>query len=184
MDIEYIEKTLNQLQDIYDLQDEIDNPFISKELLCKIAHIELCGWLEDVFDDLIKNCKNNILNSIQHHDKNVKDKFNPWSTAVDKEISNIYGVSYTNHFKKLLIKLLGDFMVLKIEYQIGFDKIEIFNNTLEVMHKDRNILAHQSSYNIFQQKTIDSPNKILLNFRQNISPILGEFKRYLEEIIL
>lgn len=185
MDTQHIETVLRQLNDLYIEQDLSQTHLvISQELLCKMAALELCAWLEDTYDKWISHILNQNLSSLipantgQTQYEKYSEYFNGWEKAVNAEIQKTHGLSYHEHFRKLLVKLLGEFQVLKLENKIGLQDIDVFAQNLKQLHDYRGILAHQSIPNILIQRTFDTPNIIFQKFRQ-ISPILEQFELHL-----
>lgn len=179
-----IEEILSQLEQIYNQQTEDNNiSLVSNELLCKMASLELCAWLEDYFDNLMIMCKNNFINSIPNYptDQEIRKNLTSWINHIDKKIKDTHGMAYTTHFRKLLVELLGDMAVLKLEYEIGLSDIQKLSNILDELHKDRAILAHQSLINIIQQKRLNSPSITLQTFK-HLYPILLKFKSALNTL--
>lgn len=133
---------------------------ISNVLLCKMAALELCGWLEETHDNLIFSSLN-LMHPLNQG--STEEKFSKFKKRVEEKISNTHGLGYSKHLRNLLEALLGPFLVLKLEHDI----IEIDNlrSQLDTLNNYRNQLAHTSLCGIEQQQTLDAPNVILNKFR-------------------
>lgn len=101
---EPIEDLLKELQTLY------DNPISSshRDYYSKLALLELCGWLELVQDEIIKGFAD-----VKLIDQKYKDEIETYV------ISKTYGFDYANHFRPMIIKL------------IGYKEAEIFENKLK-----------------------------------------------------
>lgn len=169
METQSIEKVLISLVKMYD--DESEQ--ISNDLLCKMAALELCGWLEETHDNLIFSSLN-LMHPLNQG--STKDNFSKFKKSVEDGIKNTHGFSYSTHLRKLLEKLLGPFLVLKLEHDII--KIDELRSELDSLYEYRNQLAHTSLCGIEQQQTLYAPNVILNKFRI-ISSVLIQVEDYL-----
>lgn len=179
-----IESVLSQLDNLYKYQaEETGDLLISNELLCKMAGLELCAWLEDYFDKIIMSCKDDFIKSMPKYptDQERRAKLKAWETSIEKEINSIHGMSYSEHFRKLLVKLLGDRLVLKLEYEVGLSDIDILDKKLKKLHDYRKLLAHQTYPNIIQQRSLDAPSLLLQDFKQ-IYRILSRLESELKKL--
>lgn len=169
METQSIEKVLISLVKMYD--DESEQ--ISNDLLCKMAALELCGWLEEIHDNLILSSldlMHPLAQGSANHD------FSKFKSSVTKKINEMHGLSYSNHLRILLEKLLGPYLVLKLEHDII--EIDKLRSELDGLHEYRNQLAHTSLCGIEQQQTLYAPSVILNKFRI-IYPVLIQVKDYL-----
>lgn len=156
METQSIEKVLISLVEMYD--DESEQ--ISNDLLCKMAALELCGWLEEIHDKLILSSLD-LMSPLSQGGRN--HDFTKFKNDVTKKINNMHGLSYSDHLRTLLEKLLGPFLVLKLEHDII--EIDKLRSELDSLHEYRNQLAHTSLCGIEQQQTLYAPNVILNKFR-------------------
>ncbi|MBK6953726.1 MAG: endoribonuclease [Crocinitomicaceae bacterium] len=99
-----IEDLLKELQKLY---DSPVNP-AHKDYYSKLALLELCGWLEHVQDEIIKYYSDTKL--IEQKNKDEVNTF---------VIGKTYGFDYVDHFRPMIIKL------------IGFKQTEAFENKLK-----------------------------------------------------
>lgn len=184
MDATYIREVLENINKLYNEQNDKSQHNIPNELLCKMATLELCGWLEDEFDKMIINCRDNLYKKLPKLDSkmlnnNFFSNFNSYNQTTSKELKNIHGLSYTKHFRKLLICLLGNPLVLMLEFNIGLNEIEVFSEKLDSLHEYRGTLAHKSFPSISIQQTLDTPS-VTINLFDTIEPTLQKFEEFLD----
>ena len=176
MDTAKIEETLNRLDNLYNeniSKQEIDNFQVS--IYCKVAALELCGWIEDTHDKLVKDClSNNVIE---------QDSINQFD---DKYISQVNGLSYKNHLRPLLINLLGFITVIRMESELNND-IQQLSSILGYLHNYRNHLAHNQYVNysdrnpVNSQQSIDTPSVIKNKFR-SILRVLERIENFIQNI--
>lgn len=175
MDTEKIQKTLDILTELYDRASEnreTDNFQLS--IYCKVAALELCGWLEETYDGLIiKHLREHVSDQVEI------DKFN------ERYIKSINGLSYSEHLRILLINLFGFINVIRIEKEIP--SLESLSAILGTLHKYRNYLAHNQYLEylepnpINRQQGIDTPSKIREKYRK-VKPILECLEELIQKI--
>ena len=171
INIEKIQKSLDELDRRF--SDEVDKPDVDDfqlSIYCKVAALELCGWLEETHDELIKSA----LKKKGVNDSDVSD-FN------EMFIKKVNGLSYKEHLRPLMINAFGFVEITKLEIEII--QMEGLKSILQELHKYRNYLAH-TQYIHFQgrspvnsQKSIDTPSTIKDIFKK-IHPILQEVANY------
>ncbi|MDO4441049.1 MAG: HEPN domain-containing protein [Moraxella sp.] len=188
MDIEHIKEILKQLDNLYKEQSDNSQYNIPNELVCKMATLELCGWLEDKFDKMIMDCRDNFYKQLPKLDPKIPNKdflsnFSSYNQSISKELNNVHGLSYTKHFRKLLVCLLGNPLVLVLEFNIGLDEMEIFSEKLDELHEYRGKLAHKSFPNISIQQTLDTPS-VTINRFEAIIPTLQKFEDSLNSLVV
>ncbi len=118
------------------------------QLLSKLALLELCGWLEGTFDDLI----------IQIGGQTVIEK--AWIDA--RVISPIHGFHYEKHLRRMLQGLLGEVIVRRVEERLDLTSpsdFSAFKALLSTLWTIRCNLAHADIVsNIKTQKTLKAPS--------------------------
>lgn len=171
METQQIEIALTSLVKKYKDQDDSGVENIPNNLLCKMAALELCGWIEDTHDEIILNCLEKIKSNLNNSDTNFKKL----ESDIKKQLNNTHGLSYTNHLRKLLVLTLGEYLTLKLEKDIA--TIESLQSELDTFHHYRNDLAHQSVTNPRLQQLL-APNIVFQKF-QTISIALKEIEDYL-----
>jgi len=100
-----IEDLLKDLQKLYDNPSDI----VHKDYYSKLALLELCGWLEFVQDEIIRT----------YSAKNIKEQKNIDDIS-DNVVGRTYGFDYMDHFRPMIIKL------------IGYKETEAFENKLKL----------------------------------------------------
>ena len=97
----------------------------------KLAILELCGWIEESMDDVILHCSRRHLKeqANRNHVKNVIVKKN-------------YGFDYQQHFRRMLIQLLGVINVERIEKSVDQTKRTRLTATLTALKIVRDAEAH------------------------------------------
>lgn len=188
MDISYIRGVLKNINKLYNEQNENSRYDVPNELLCKMATLELCGWLEDEFDKMIIACQQKLYKELPKLDPQMLNKdffsnFSSYNQSISKELNNVHGLSYTKHFRKLLVCLLGNPLVLVLEFNIGLDEMEIFSEKLDELHEYRGKLAHKSFPNISIQQTLDTPS-VTINRFEAIIPTLQKFEDSLNSLVV
>ncbi len=172
INIEKIKKSLDELNKRFN--DEVEKKDVDNfqlSIYCKIASLELCGWLEETYDELIRSA----LRSKNIGEKNLSD-FN------EKFIKKVNGLSYKEHLRVLIINAFGFIKIIQIESKVL--NIDVLKASLDELHKYRNHLAHNQylNYNDSKptnpQQSIDTPNKVKSKFEQ-IYPILKEVAQQL-----
>jgi hypothetical protein len=70
----------------------------------KLAIIELCGWIEESMDEVIRRCSKRHLRVAANQ-----------AMCQDDIIGKTYGFEYKKHFRSMLIRLLGLVAVEQLE---------------------------------------------------------------------
>lgn len=119
--------------------------------LSKLAILELCGWIEESFDELIRDVDKSTINDSKWVYTNV--------------IANTSGFIYEKHFRSMLVKLIGEVLTRRVETEMeqnhngDLDRMKLLLGTL---WKTRCKLAHANvEANVISQVQFDSPS---LNF--------------------
>lgn len=143
----YIENNLKQLNRLYN-----DADTQKKELYySKLAMLELCGWIEESMDDIAIKCANRILNERQNK-----------TFVRDKVVKPIYGFEYKNHFRKMLMQVIGLVNIEKLERKVDPVKYARLISTLGTLKASRNGEAHTHIKGV--ARTIDAPSVTLHRF--------------------
>lgn len=109
----------------------------------KLAILELCGWIEVSMDDIILRHCNRHLSLPQNR------KF------VEKDIvKRTYGFDYNNHFRAMLIRLVGIIEIERIESDTDPVVQALFVSNLTSLKTLRDSLAHTYTKTL---GTIDAP---------------------------
>lgn len=141
---------LNNLRSLDRMYRSTSSP---KEALfySKLAVLELCGWIEESMDDVIIRC------SIRH----LKDSGN--RRYIEKDIvKRNYGFDYDQHFRKMLIHLIGIINVEKLEKKIDDQVQAAFRSTLSSLKTIRNSEAHTHIKGV--ARVINAPSIVISQF--------------------
>ena len=142
----YIEKNLKSLDFRYRKSRSIkDASFASK-----LAVLELCGWIEVSLDDCIERASARVLTAPESK-KFIKEK-----------IKRNYGFDYDQHFRAMIVNLIGIWGFEKIFRKVNVAVATNFVNELKTLKKSRDSLAHTYTRDATQQ--IDAPSLTLARF--------------------
>lgn len=125
----YIEKSLKDLDKLY------STPGSQRKatMYCKLATLELCGWIEDTVDDIVlRHAKRKLKVSINYRD--YKRDF----------VKKNSGFLYEYHIRGLLMRLVGLIKLEEMENIIEADhaKITVLKAQLNNLFTVRNTAAH------------------------------------------
>lgn len=131
--------------------------------LAKMAVLELCGWIELSFDEVVLKCARTHLRdpaSIKYVEKTV--------------IGKTYGFEYERHFSEMLIRLIGLIRFEALESQVDPAKLAKFKAALTTLKTERDREAH--TYVKGTTRTMTAPSVILSLFN-DVDSALVEFER-------
>lgn len=125
------------------------------KLLSKLAMLELCGWIEETFDELIREVDRSTINDSK------------WvSECVIKKTS---GFTYASHLRPMLVKLIGEVLTRRVEDDMAsnhdgdLDRMKLLLSSLWVKRCD---LAHADvAANVASQVKFDAPSWSLNQYR-------------------
>jgi hypothetical protein len=153
-----LEDTLKQLETWY---KEPSEGTIRPKLLSKMAVIEICGWIEGKFDEIILDTEKVCL----------KDE--PWCR--ENIVNKNFGFNYNEHFRSMLVKLMGEATVRLIEADMETQhpgEIESLKSILGMLWKRRCSYAHADiAANVATQQTFDAPSWAI-NQHRRVSKIV------------
>jgi hypothetical protein len=143
----YIEQNLKKIERRYNKPKTVqDSLFFSK-----LAIMELCGWIEVSMDHIVTQLAKRKLK------KESNRKF------IDKQIiKTTYGFVYKDHFRPMLISVIGLNGVEILEDRVDPSKFEPMRGTLGILRDNRNERAHE--YIKGTTCKIDAPSKTIANF--------------------
>ena len=135
-------------------------------LLSKLATIELCGWLEEEFDRLIRIVANGRISDANWVETDV--------------IDNTYGFVYTKHWRAMLCKVVGEVFARRVEaameaaHPAGLHQLK---SLLGQLWKDRCSFAHADlNANVTNtQLTFNAPS-VAINRLNQLKAILGQYE--------
>lgn len=148
-----IEQTLQLLDAWYNEPSEGND---RTNLLSKLALIELCGWIEGTFDEMIRNIGNRTL---------------PAETpVVEKIINKVNGFRYDTHLRVMIVGLIGEVFALRIEAkmeELNNGKLERMKSMLGALWTKRCSFAHADVIaNVASQEKFDAPSWSLDQYRK------------------
>lgn len=97
----------------------------------KLAIIELCGWIEESMDELVRRCSMRHLKVTANQDLCEEDI-----------IGKTYGFEYKKHFRGMLIRLLGLVAVEQLEKEVDPTIYARMEGALSFLKPFRNSYAH------------------------------------------
>jgi len=117
-----------------------------------LAILELCGWIEQSMDDLIlKNAK-----------KYLENKAN-FDFVKAEVVKRTYSFDYNNHFRKMLMNIIGIINVERLEKKLDKSKFIPLEANLRRLKKCRDNEAHTHIKNT--TKSLDAPSATIRNFQ-------------------
>lgn len=142
------------------------------KLLSKLSVLELCGWIEGEFDRLALQVEAGRLNDAEWVKANV--------------ISRTYGFTYTDHWRPMLGRLVGEVFVRRVELQMEaifpgeLDQLKV---QLGALWKQRCQFAHaQMLANVAAQQTFSAPS-LALNQHRIIKKLLMHYEQELLKVL-
>ncbi len=118
----------------------------------KLALIELCGWIEESMDAVVRDCAKKSLNEVD----NI-------SYIEDSVIRRNFSFAYDRHFRSMLIQVLGMPKVEELEGMLDSTKFEAMKSGLDYLKRRRDSLAHTYVSNVTQN--VDSPSRLKSYFQ-------------------
>ena len=117
----------------------------------KLAILELCGWIEESMDDIVRGCAK------RHLTEQVNIVF------IEKHvIKQTHGFNYQTNFRKMLIQLIGIINIEKVEKSLDQGKLTRFTAALDSLKIDRNTEAHTHIKGVTRH--INAPSVTLAQF--------------------
>ncbi len=116
----------------------------------KLAILELCGWIETSMDSMVRRCAKKTLKRQANRD------------AADKIIKRTYSFEYDEHFRRMLIHVIGLKGIETIEQSLNpalFQKMKAALHSLKI---SRDNAAH--TYIKGTTVTLDAPSLTRLRF--------------------
>ena len=153
-----IEKTLRFLEREY--QSNLRSSDAERPVLfAKMAVLEYCGWLEESFDDIARNCIRGKL-------RNSSDR-----RVMEDKIRHTHGFKYKEHLHPMLICGLGLVKVIKIEKQLESDgSLSALKSNLGSLNEMRREAAH--THTTGRTQRFQAPSSIIANYNQTKPVVL------------
>lgn len=155
----YIQSTLEELEKLYD-----EHKSLKKDIYySKLALLELCGWIEESFDSIIKTSISSKIKSGGYR-KILKDI-----------IKRNHGFQFGSNFRSMLIQTIGMQKSEEIELKLDYaGKVQVLSTILGNLKKVRDDNAH--TFIRGTTTTIQTPSVTRAQFAI-IYPIIKEFER-------
>jgi hypothetical protein len=158
-----ISTTLTELDTLYN-----SNPG-QASYFSKLALLELCGWIEQTMDSILIDCANTKLidpSNINFVTNNV--------------IKRTYGFHYEDHFRPMLMKLIGLITLEKIETTLKTTgDLPLLTSQLGSLRANRDQAAHTAISGVTH--SYDAPSRIL-GYLTRIHPILVKIETQIQSI--
>ncbi len=130
----------------------------------KLGVLELCGWIEEGFDEIAINCVRSNLRSRESR------------SHLEYRISRTYGLSYEKLFTELLGFALGAVNFRRVEREFARSgNCQLLKDQLVELKRLRNDFAHTYT-NIYRRgvtATFEAPSRTIKRF-EIINPILQD----------
>ena len=153
-----IEKTLSFLEREYQKNLASSDSEIPV-LYSKMAILEYCGWLEESFDDIARNCIRGKLRSAGSR------------KPMEEKIRTTYGFKYNEHLHPMLVMGLGLPKVVKIENELERDgSISALKSNLGTLNVMRREAAH--THTSGRTSSFQAPSSIIANYAQTKPVVL------------
>lgn len=123
------------------------------QLFAKLAILEMCGWIEEAMDDIVHRCAMRKLK--------VPANVNYVKQSV---IKRTYGFVYDEHFRRMLLQVVGLCAVEKIEATVDPGKFQTLQATLKTLKVSRDSEAHTHTSGI--TKVLDAPSVTIAHFQR------------------
>ncbi len=154
----YIQTSLKQLEKLYDSHQSLRKDIYYS----KIALIELCGWVEDSLDHLIRF---SVVNKLRTSD---------YKKILTRIIKRNHGFDYDNNFRPMLIQVVGILKAESIENKVNRNgDIDKLRAHLSYLKELRNKNAH--TFIKSNTNNIPSPS-VSLSYFNDIFPILKKIE--------
>jgi hypothetical protein len=158
-----IASTLNDLDILY------NNNSSQGSYFSKLALLELCGWIEQTMDSIIKDCSNSHLSdqtNINFVEKQIVDRTN--------------GFHYDSHFRPMLMKLIGLISLEKIEISLkASGDYSLLTSQLGTLKAKRDQAAHTTLSGV--TPNYDAPS-LIKSYLSRIHPILVTIDQELQTL--
>lgn len=120
-------QNLNTLERLYNNSTSVREALFYS----KLAILELCGWIEESMDDIVLRCANRNLRVRQNR-----------SFVENTIIERVHGFDYNNHFRAMLMRVVGLITLEKVERRIDQRKLQVMQAALGILKTHRNTEAH------------------------------------------
>ncbi len=115
----------------------------------KLALMELCGWIEVTMDEMILKCTQKSLSE----SRNV--------SYMERAIRRNYGFTYDDHFRDVLIKIVGLVNVERLETTVDPVKFELLKSSLGTLKAERDRAVHTQITDV--TTTLSAPSSMVIH---------------------
>ena len=143
----YILNNLKTLKKLYDKTSRTQEVI----LYSKMAILELCGWIEETMDDIVRKCSK----------RNLKDSDNI-KYVENNIIKRTHGFDYNDNFRKMLMQVLGIITVEELESKLDLSKFQMMKSTLRTLKLNRDNEAHTHIKGVTTK--LDAPSVTISRF--------------------
>lgn len=133
------------------------------ERFAKLAIIELCGWIEEAMDEIVRKC-------CQRHLK-IQTNIDYCNREI---LERTYGFDYQTNFRYMLVRLVGLVGVERIENEVDPAKHHVLKSTLGNLRIVRNRVAHTHLRGA--TATLDAPSLTIRNFDRVYEGLLDFYR--------
>ena len=158
-----IKKSLKDIDKLY--RNDISG--VHSKHYAKLAHLELCGWIEQAQDKIVEASSTRFIKETDNK-REIR--------AIIKRNSNM---DYSSNFKKMLIEVIGRCGVEKLEKKVVSLNKDILESELLTLKNTRNAHAHTHSKECTM--TLDSPGTNLVRF-ERIFTALKDYERTIKSM--
>ena len=134
----------------------------------KLYLIELCGWIEETMDSIVRDCSLSRLSATNNR-KHVEGVI----------VGRTYGFDYDTHFRNMLMRVLGLIKVEELESKLDQTKFGNMKLSLKALYTQRNRAAH--TYVEGATIIVDAPSAVRGHF-QNVYEGLKDIERCIRRL--
>jgi len=123
---------------------------IEADYYSKLALLEVCGWIEETMDDIVRSCARKHLKKQNSFD------------SIEKVIENTHSFKYQSNFQNMLRQLVGLINLEKLENNYNSIKFQLLASSLGTLKQYRDEHAH--TYIKGQTNTFYAPSFTISHF--------------------
>jgi len=133
----------------------------------KLAILELCGWIEETMDKIVRSCRARSLKNDQNREY-----------IESSVIKRTHGFNYAENFRWMLIQVVGLSGVEIVERSVDEATLQVLRSTLGSLKKSRDEYAHTHLRGITRR--LDAPSVTIGKF-DRISECLTKLEAMLKK---
>ena len=119
----------------------------------KLAILELCGWVEETMDRVVRSCACRTLREPTNR-----------GAIEENVILRTHGFDYNNHFRRMLTQVIVLHGVEQVERRMDSMKLQVLKSTLGGLRSRRDKEAH--THLVGTMRTLDAPSATIQNFER------------------